>query len=169
MSDPMIRRSVGVEEFSRLVAIWRSAVDATHHFLADEHRDSIESHLAADYFPAVELFVAERDGVPVGFAGVGIADGGEADGGAEPEGGQTNAGNSLEMLFIDARARGTGVGTALLRHVVDGCGVTAVDVNEQNEQAVAFYLRRGFVVVGRSDEDGQGWPYPLLHLRIEEN
>lgn len=164
MSDPMIRRSVGVEEFPQLIAVWRSAVDATHHFLADEHRDDIESHLAGDYFPAADLFVAERDGVPVGFAGVG-----RPDGEAEPDGGQTNAGNSLEMLFIDARARGTGVGTALLRHVVYVCGVTAVDVNEQNEQAVEFYLRRGFVVVSCSEKDGQGRPYPLLHMRVQDN
>ncbi len=40
-----------------------------------------------------------------------------------------------------------------------------VDVNEQNTQALDFYLRRGFHVVGRSPLDGQGRPYPLLHLR----
>jgi putative acetyltransferase len=138
-----IRRTRGSEEYPRLVAVWRSAVDATHDFLATGDRDAIEARLASDYFPHVELFVAERDGVVVGFADM--------------------AKNRLEMLFVDAAERGRGVGSALLAHVV-GLGVTAVDVNEQNPRAVAFYGRRGFDVVGRSALDDDGRPYPLLHL-----
>jgi len=145
LPGPVIRRARGAEEYPRLVAVWRSAVDATHDFLDAEHRDAIEARLASDYFPQVDLSVAERDGVVVGFAGT--------------------AGDRLEMLFVDAAERGRGTGSALLAHVV-GLGVTAVDVNEQNPQAVAFYRRRGFDVVGRSALDGDGRPYPLLHLAI---
>jgi putative acetyltransferase len=39
-----------------------------------------------------------------------------------------------------------------------------VDVNEQNTKAVGFYERIGFKRTGRSRLDGQGRPYPLLHL-----
>ncbi len=143
VSGVAIRHARGREEYPRLVAVWRTAVDATHDFLAVEDRDAIEARLASDYFPHVELVVAEREGAVVGFAGT--------------------AGNRLEMLFVDAAERGHGVGTALLAHVVEH-GVTAVDVNEQNPQAVGFYRRRGFDVVGRSELDGDGRPYPLLHL-----
>jgi hypothetical protein len=45
-------------------------------------------------------------------------------------------------------------------------GATTVDVNEQNPQAVGFYLHIGCEVVGRSELDGMGKPYPLLHLRL---
>jgi putative acetyltransferase len=41
-----------------------------------------------------------------------------------------------------------------------------VDVNEQNEQALGFYRHLGFEVVGRSPLDGQGKPYPLLHMTL---
>jgi putative acetyltransferase len=44
-------------------------------------------------------------------------------------------------------------------------GATQLDVNEQNEQAVGFYRRLGFEVVGRSAEDGLGQPFPLLHMK----
>lgn len=141
-----IRRSLGPGEYQRLVEIWRSAVDATHNFLAAEHRDEIESRLASDYLPQVELYVAERASGPVGFAGV-------LDG-------------KLEMLFVAAAHRGQGVGGALLSFVVTGCGVRAVDVNEQNARAVEFYQRRGFMVVGRSAVDEDGRPYPILHLAL---
>lgn len=141
-----LRPSTGVAEYPALVVIWRSAVDATHDFLADAHRNEIESHLQSDYFPAVTLSVAELDGQPVGFSGV-------LDG-------------NLEMLFVDARQRGGGIGTVLLSHAITEHGVTKVDVNEQNVSAAGFYARRGFEVVGRSETDEAGRPYPLLHLRF---
>ena len=70
------------------------------------------------------------------------------------------------MLFIHPAARGQGAGRRLLTYAVDSLGATTLDVNEQNEQAVGFYLRMGFEVVGRSECDGMGKPYPLLHLRL---
>lgn len=143
-SQVQIRGVRGPDEYPRLVAIWRSAVDATHDFLAAEDRDALEARLASDYLPQVDLYVAEREGRPVGFAGV--------------------SDEKLEMLFVDAVERGRGVGSALLSYVVGQRGVAAVDVNEQNPQAVDFYRRRGFREVGRSPLDDQGRPYPLLHL-----
>lgn len=145
-SELSVRPSRGPVDFAPLVAIWRSAVDATHEFLADADRDEIESQLESDYFPAVSLTVAELNGQPVGFAGV-------LDG-------------NLEMLFIDAKHRGTGIGTRLLSHAINDHGVRFVDVNEQNRQAVEFYTRHGFQVVRRSETDDAGRPYPLLHMQL---
>ena len=146
MSELIIRPSIGAAEYPALAAIWRSAVDATHDFLSDADRDEIEAKLQPDYFPAVALCVAERDGRPVGFSGA-------LDG-------------RLEMLFVDAAHHDGGVGTALLAHAIDEHGVTEVDVNEQNLAAAGFYAHRGFEVVGRSATDDAGRPYPLLHLRL---
>lgn len=142
-----IRNTVAPDEYPQLVSIWRSAVDATHDFLAPIHRDAIQERLSTDFFPQVDLLVAECEGILAGFAGV--------------------SGSELEMLFVGAGQRGAGIGTALLRHVVAECGVVTVDVNEQNEQAVLFYGKCGFTVDGRSDLDKEGRPYPLLHLRLD--
>lgn len=38
------------------------------------------------------------------------------------------------------------------------------NVNEQNTQAVRFYKKIGFKVMGRSEMDDLGKPYPLLNL-----
>ncbi|UOQ56325.1 GNAT family N-acetyltransferase [Leucobacter allii] len=145
---PTIRPCAGPEEYPALVEIWRSAVRATHHFLADSDFARIEGALATGYFPAVALIVAERDGRALGFAGV-------SDG-------------NLEMLFVADAARGTGVGTALLEEAVTRHGVVRVDVNEQNPEALAFYLARGFAPQGRSERDGDGRPYPVRHLARAE-
>lgn len=148
MTDLNLRPAAGRSDDPALVAIWRSAVDATHDFLADADRDEIEKHLASDYFPAVALTVAELDGRPVGFSGAVDVD--------------------LAMLFIDAETRGQGIGTALLDHAIEHNGVSTVDVNEQNTSAVGFYLKCGFDVIGRSETDEAGRPYPLLHMRLAD-
>ena len=66
------------------------------------------------------------------------------------------AAGKIEMLFIDPQHRGQGLGKLLL------------DVNEQNPQALGFYLKQGFEVVGRSAKDGMNQPYPLLHMRYKQ-
>lgn len=147
LSPVTIRAAHVPQEYPVLVDIWRSAVRATHSFLADEDFSRIESNLASSYFPGVMLVVAERGGRPVGFAGA-------ADG-------------SLEMLFVADEARGSGLGTLLLQHVITHLAVIRVDVNEQNVNAHDFYTRRGFIETGRSERDGDGRPYPILHLALK--
>ncbi|OAT53609.1 histone acetyltransferase [Providencia heimbachae ATCC 35613] len=41
-----------------------------------------------------------------------------------------------------------------------------IDVNEQNPQAVGFYQHMGFSQYRRSELDGQGNPFPVLHMRL---
>lgn len=144
--EVLLRSHRGPEEYTQLVEIWRSAVRATHSFLDETDFERIESNLASVYFPAVSLTVAEHDGVAVGFAGV--------------------AEGNLEMLFVSNDSRGRGIGSALLAEVVAGQAVTKVDVNEQNAGAHGFYLSKGFEQVGRSELDGDGRPYPIVHLEI---
>ncbi|MDE8685662.1 GNAT family N-acetyltransferase, partial [Adlercreutzia rubneri] len=62
--------------------------------------------------------------------------------------------------------RGCGLGSLLLDHAVSEHGATLVDVNEQNEQAVGFYGHYGFEVIDRSETDGMGDPFPILHMRL---
>lgn len=141
---PLLRPCRGTTEFAALVRIWRSAVEATHDFLTPGDIDFYESRMVGDYLPAVDLTVAEVDGDPAGFSGL--------------------ADNSLEMLFVDGRHRGHGVGSALLRRAVADHPGLRLDVNEQNPQAVGFYERHGFVVLGRSATDADGRPFPILHM-----
>ena len=149
-NGPVILRACrGETEYPALVDIWRSAVRATHDFLDGSDFTRIESRLASDYFPAVTLTVAEKDGKPVGFAGV--------------------HGDSLEMLFVSDAVRGQGIGSALLSEVIARQGVSTVDVNEQNHGAYGFYVSRGFVRVGRSELDADSRPYPTLHMELSTN
>lgn len=142
--DPVLRPCHGPTEWPSLVRIWRSAVEATHTFLTAEDVEFYAARMASDYLPAVELTVADVDGTPAGFSGI--------------------AGNSLEMLFVDDAYRGRGIGSALLGRALAEHPDLILDVNEQNPQAVGFYERHGFVTSSRSETDGDGRPFPILHM-----
>lgn len=130
-----------------LVQLWEASVRATHDFLPSGYIDALRPRMATEFLPAVDLRAWSDDAGPVlGFVGV--------------------AQGNVEMLFVAPEARGRGIGAALLRHAIDAMGARSVDVNEQNPQATGFYLRMGFEIAGRSPLDGQGEPFPLLHLRL---
>lgn len=133
-------------DWPRMVEVWESAVKATHDFLSDEDFCFYKSRLTS-YFSGVSLFVyKDIAGRIVGF--VGVADG------------------AIEMLFVADVYRGKGVGKSLLLYAVEALGARRVDVNEQNRQAADFYTHFGFHITGRSPLDGEGKPYPLLHLEM---
>jgi putative acetyltransferase len=135
-----------LSEASEIIQIWKSSVDATHDFLTAHDRQEIEKEVVG-FFSETPVWVAtNQDGQPLGFMFL-------------HEG-------HLEALFVDASARGLGVGKRLIAHALALHPDLSVDVNEQNQQAVGFYQHMGFQVSGRSGRDNQGRPYPLLHLKI---
>jgi putative acetyltransferase len=76
------------------------------------------------------------------------------------------AGDDIAALFLEPKRRGLGGGRRLVEHAQAlRYGDLTVDVNEQNFAARGFYEALGFVVVGRSPLDGDGRPFPLLHMR----
>lgn len=134
-------------EYTKLISIWESSVRATHHFLTKEAIERLKPLVLSEYLPMVTLFCSRNNKQQItGFAGVNE--------------------NRLEMLFIDPDYRGQGIGKALLRYAIEQFNVNELDVNEQNPQAVGFYQHQGFKITGRSPLDGQGQPYPLLHMQL---
>lgn len=137
---------VQVDEFNTLIEVWEASVRATHHFLSEEDIMYFKPRILNEYFYMVKLSCMRDDkGEILGFSGV--------------------AEDKLEMLFIHPDSRGKGVGKQLLEHAIRQLHVTKVDVNEQNEQAAGFYSHMGFTVVGRSEKDGSGKPFPILHMQ----
>lgn len=131
-------------EASQIIEIWKNSVDATHDFLTAHDRQEIEKEVIG-FFSQTPVWVAtNQEDRPVGWMFL-------------HEG-------HLEALFVDASARGLGVGKQLISHALALHPALSVDVNEQNPQAVGFYQHMGFQVSGRSEQDSQGRPYPLLHM-----
>ncbi|TNF80936.1 GNAT family N-acetyltransferase [Pseudomonas sp. ICMP22404] len=136
-------------DYQELTQVWEASVRATHDFLPDSYIELLKNLVLTRYLDAVML-ICTRDGRQriTGFAGV--------------------AAGKVEMLFIDPQHRGQGLGKQLLRYAMDHLNADQLDVNEQNPQALGFYLKQGFEVVGRSARDGMNQPYPLLHMRYRQ-
>ena len=134
------------DEYDVATTIWEASVRATHSFVTEADLDVFRP-LVRQAFGEIEHLAALRrdDGQLIGF--VGVAEG------------------NVEMLFLDPEHRGRGGGRLLLTHACQSFGATTVDVNEQNTQAVGFYLHEGFEVVSRSPTDSTGKPYPILRLK----
>lgn len=143
----MIIRQATNADHPLLLNIWQRSVRATHHFLQESDIQELLPQLRDNYLPAVELWVAvDTEDSPLGFIGLNE--------------------NHVEVLFIEPDLRGKGIGRALLDHARSSRQQMSVDVNEQNPEAVGFYLHYGFVQTGRSPLDGEGRPFPLLHLSL---
>ena len=147
MADHMNIELVHKTDYRELLDVWEASVRATHDFLAEDDLQQLKPLILEQYFDAVDLRCAKNThGEIQGFCGV-------------------HDGN-IEMLFIAPEARGKGIGALLVAYAIKSQGATKVDVNEQNVQALGFYQHIGFSVIGRSPVDGQGKPYPLLHLSL---
>ena len=136
---------VSLTDYPVLVGIWESAVRATHDFLSEEDLEYYKSQLPL-YFQHVSLFVFKDNEDIKGFLGV--------------------SEDKIEMLFIDDKFRGQGVGKILLNFAINELNIRRVDVNEQNIQALAFYEYFGFKKYDRSELDSEGKNYPVLYLSL---
>jgi len=141
-----VQRAVTVD-YPRMVAVWEASVRATHHFVSEEDMQFFKP-LVRDGLAQMQhlLCVRTASGEVVGFLGM--------------------LGDKVEMLFIHPDWRGKGIGRRLLEYAVKNLLAEYVDVNEQNIQALGFYQYMGFEVFDRSELDGTGKPYPILHMQL---
>jgi ribosomal protein S18 acetylase RimI-like enzyme len=73
-------------------------------------------------------------------------------------------------MWVDPRARGRGVGDALVGKVVQwaraqGARRVVLDVRESNLPAIGLYARHGFCDVGRAS--GPNDPHPERRMTLE--
>lgn len=139
-------REANTDELETLVDVWLRSVRATHKFLTEADIQNLLPVVREQALPGLELWVlVDDDGSTMGFMGL--------------------SGSTLEALFLAPESTRRGGGRMMLEHARTLRGALCVDVNEQNVEATRFYLANGFVVVGRSEVDDAGRPFPLLHMR----
>ncbi|MCF2498881.1 MULTISPECIES: GNAT family N-acetyltransferase [Dyadobacter] len=136
-------------DFTEVTSVWEASVRASHHFLSEADIQFYKPLILKEYLPILSLFgirAASR-----GIAGfIGVAE------------------RRIEMLFVHPDDFGKGIGQALCRFAVQELGAWEVDVNEDNKEALKFYIKMGFKIVGRSPLDPSGKPFPILHLKAND-
>jgi len=144
IEDLFAIRQSRLTDVARVIDIWRGAVDATHDFLTAAAREEIDAAACA-YLAEASLWVlVDATDRPMAFSAV--------------------TGSNMDALFVAPEARGRGLGSMLVRHALSLSPTLTTQVNEQNAQAMGFYLQLGFKPVGRDAFDGSGRPYPIVQL-----
>jgi putative acetyltransferase len=147
MPEDLVVRRAEAEERDALVDIWLRSVRATHAFLSESdiqfYLPLVRGALSAGDLD-IWVLASELD-QPIGFLGMDR--------------------DRIEALFLDPEHRRRGGGRRLVQHARSLSAELRLDVNEQNVDARRFYEACGFIVEGRSEHDGTGRPFPLLHMR----
>lgn len=139
-------RKSSTADHARLFSVWQTAVAATHHFLNEKDALEIADLVRDQYIPNVELLVAvDADDHPLAFVGM--------------------SENIIDALFVHADHFGKGIGSDIIKHMQAKHDSLTLDVNEGNPGARAFYEKHGFIMIGRSETDDEGRPYPIIHMR----
>lgn len=138
---------IKAEEYPQVLEVWEASVRATHHFLTEGDIQFFKPFVQSGLLQMGELAcIRDEQNLIAGFIGV------------EKE--------KIEMLFIHPSWRGRRIGYQLVMHAIHTFHANYVDVNVQNEQAVGFYKHIGFTVIGKSEADSMGKPFPLLHMQL---
>lgn len=139
-----IRRAVSCD-IPQLIEVWEESVRSTHDFLSENEIYFYKERIPC-YLKEVEIYVyTDCNSHIKGFIGV-VAE-------------------NIEMLFVNKR--GKGIGTMLLNFALEKLNAATVDVNEENNAAVGFYLSKEFSIVGRSGKDNEGKEHPIIHLKLK--
>jgi ribosomal protein S18 acetylase RimI-like enzyme len=142
----MTVRRMRVDELDAAVSVWREANVARGAPHGPERTARVRAKLTA---PNALPFVALRPGV----VGMALAEPGRFDGGA----GELDPSLlHVSMVFVHPAAQRTGIGHALLLHVIDiaramGCRRVDVWTAEGNGSARKLYERVGMALTGRTE------------------
>lgn len=133
---------------ARLTEVWEAAVRSTHHFLSEDDIRFFKPQVRDTYLAQTDVYgiTEEEAGKVMAFIGLDR--------------------EKIEMLFVHPDQQGKGLGTALVNFAVRTKGVRKVDVNEQNNEAHAFYIKKGFVTTSRDEYDPDGRHFPILHMEL---
>lgn len=135
---------------NQMLQVWEKSVLATHDFLKKNDFETIRKIVEGiDFEKFTVVCLVDEFGQVIGFLGL--------------------MEKKVEMLFLDPTWIGKGLGKLLLKYAIDSCACDEVDVNEQNKGARIFYENAGFEVVTRSEKDGAGMNYPILHMKLKSN
>lgn len=132
----------------QLVAVWNISVRTSHDFLTEEDIDGLIPQVEAALRGIEHLIIVWEGHIPVGFMGI--------------------QERKIEMLFLSLSCIGKGIGKKLIGPATGRYAAEYVDVNEQNVKARGFYEHMGFRTFKRDETDGQGNPFPILHMRLAQ-
>lgn len=140
----MIRnyRETDLEE---MVGLWYDASVLAHSFIPSSFWALNKIAMKEKYLPFGENLVFEEEGKVVGFISL--------------------VGERICALFVAPEMQGKGIGRDLIEHAMILKGNLALRVYRENENALRFYEKRGFVTVGEEIDEFTGCVQILMEWK----
>lgn len=133
----MIRiRKAEPHDYRLLSDIWLESSLIAHDFIPIEFWRSHQTAMEEQYLPAAEVYVAEDNSGPVGFAAL--------------------VNKRLAAIFVSPEQQGRGIGNRLLHHTKTLRDVLELNVYQKNTKSLGFYLAKGFEIVSESLDSPTG-------------
>ena len=119
-----------------VMSIWRDTSAVAHPFLSSEFMSEAENLIRDTLLDMAEIWVAEKDGIPIGFIAL--------------------IGHEVGGLFLRPEHHGHGIGQALMDRAVQRKGRLELDVFRENTRARQFYTRYGLTEGAERLDDASG-------------
>ena len=133
MKQQVLIRPYQSEDLAELMSAWESANRLAHPFLSEAFVSKVRGDIPALYIPNAETWVAEIEGLVVGFISL--------------------LGNEVGAIFLLADFHGKGIGNALMNKAHALRGDLELEVFSENKIGRKFYKRYGFqTMVEKLDE-----------------
>ncbi|RXA20841.1 N-acetyltransferase [Methanosarcina sp. MSH10X1] len=135
-------RSYGKNDLEAMVKIWYEASVTAHSFVPASFWASQKNAMKETYLPLAENFIFEEHGQPAGFISL--------------------VGEKVCALFVAPEMQGRGIGRTLLEYAKTLKGRLCLKVYRENERALHFYEKCGFVAAGEEIDEYTGCMQVLM-------
>jgi putative acetyltransferase len=136
METDKLIRNCRKNELEEMVRIWYEASITAHSFIPASFWVLQKDSMKEKYLPLAENFIFEEERQLSGFISL--------------------VGERVCALFVAPEMQGRGIGRALLEHAKILKGRLSLRVYRENERALSFYKKCGFVAAGEEVDEYTG-------------
>lgn len=132
-----IIRQYDKSDLDAVLSSWENANKIAHYFLSKNFVDQVRHDIPNLYLPNADTWVADKDGVTVGF--IALID------------------NEVGAIFVDPKYQGAGFGRALMDKASTLHPVLEVEVFQKNAIGRKFYSYYGFKKIKKDIHEPTGF------------
>ncbi|WP_192891047.1 N-acetyltransferase [Vibrio bathopelagicus] len=137
-------REYSAADTETVLDIWLTASIKAHDFMSPEFWELQVGNMRDIYLPASRTYVFQGDGEVRGFYSLyeGI----------------------LAAIFVSPQHQGCGIGKQLMQHAKLECPNLSLNVYQENQATIEFYLSQGFEIVTEQADEHTGHQEYTMHL-----
>lgn len=131
------------KDTNKVMDIWLRSTIKAHDFIDKQYWQDNYELVKNIYIPVSDTFVYDDDGTIKGFISV-------------------LENSFIGALFVDVDSQGIGIGSSLIDYAVSKYKKLELAAYKQNERAVKFYKKKGFVVTKEQPNEDSGFPEYIM-------